>query len=121
MTKLFGVDISGIVAKEVGPGLLDAILIKVIAGTRTPLNLAGGTNPTKPQFTCKGIVEPLSSLRPNSIVADATGAVLLIGDTIQGGQVPETGDEIFIEGTNYTIVKVDRDPAAATYMCQVKS
>ena len=41
---LFGVDISGIIAKEVGGGVLDATLGAITPGTRTTTNLTGGTS-----------------------------------------------------------------------------
>ncbi len=119
--ELFGVDIAGIVAREVGPGLLDAVLTRKTPGTRTPGNLTGGTNPVSTAHTAKGIKSPLTSLRPDSIVEDAMAVVLLIGDTISPAAVPAEQDLISIEGTSYTIVQVARDPAAATYTCQVKS
>lgn len=119
--ELFGIDIAGIVAKEIGPGLLDAVLTKKTSGTRTSGNLTGGTNPVTTAHTAKGIKQPLTSLRPDSIVENAVAAVLLIGDTISPVAVPAEQDLISIEGTSYTIVKIERDPAAATYTCQVKS
>ena len=119
--KLFGVDIAGIVNKEISPGLLSATLVKRNAGTRTAGSLTGGTQPSETSKTARGISQPLSSLRADTVVEDATAAILLIGDSIQDLAVPVTGDEINIEGVNYTIVRVDRDPAAATYICQVKS
>lgn len=123
--KLFGVDISGLVNKHVAPGLLDATLIKVTPGTRTPGSLIDGTNPTETSYACKGFID--KQRRKNvqgSLSSDGTKRIVLIGDSISSGTVaPDLGDKITIEGTTYRIPddgEIDRDPAAATYTCTVR-
>jgi hypothetical protein len=46
--------------------------------------------------------------------------VLLLGDTIAGGAVPQPSDKITAEGKMYDVVNVTRDPDAAAYTCQVR-
>lgn len=116
MTKLFGVDISGLIHKYVSPGVLDATLTKLVPGTRTPGDLASGTNPTPTSYACRGFVSS-QDVRPHpeSLISDGSVKIVLIGDSIASGAVPELNDRVTIEGSTYQIDKLDRDPAAATY------
>lgn len=120
---LFGTDIAGIVAKEIGPGVLPAVLIKVVAGTRNPANPSAGTQPTETRYTCRGFIDSQKNdTRPTTITSQQNKVIVLIGDTIEQGQIPESTDKIEIEGLEYTIIgEIDRDPAAATYTCPVKA
>ena len=123
--KLFGVDIAGLIKKNVAPGVLDATLVKVAPGTRTPGALTGGTNPTTTNYPCRGFIDSQRVAFANgSTVKEGNKVVVLIGDTIDGGSgvAPAPGDRIMIEGTTYVIPEggtIDRDPAAATYACEV--
>ena len=123
--KLFGIDISGIIAREVGKGVLDATLTKVTPGTRTPGSLSSGTNPTEVLHACKGFIDTqrIRNL-DGTLVASGQKVVVLLGDTIDSGNTaPALGDKITIEGSIYSIPddgNIDRDPAAATYICTVR-
>ena len=114
---LFGINISKLIKDNVAPGVLDATLTVVTAGTRTPGTLTGGTNPTTQDYSCRGFIDT-QAVRDISgtLVDDGTKTIVLIGDTINGGATaPSTADRVTIEGTTYTIEAIDRDPAAATY------
>ena len=116
---LFGIDISGIIAREVGKGVLSATLIKVTPGTRTSDNLTAGTNPTEVSHACKGFIDTqFKRNRSGTLTAAGTKVIVLLGDTIdKGATIPELGDKIIIEGDTYRIPddgEIDRDPAAAT-------
>lgn len=122
--KLFGVNISGIIKQVVGPGVLDAVLTKTTPGTRTVGALTAGTNPTTTDYPCRGFIDSQAvKFRSGTTVQNGRKVVVLIGDTIDGGAVaPEPGDRIMIEGTTYVIPEggtIDRDPAGATYTCEV--
>ncbi len=121
MPNLFGIDIAGLINDEISAagGVLDATLIVVTPGTRTGGNLTGGTNPTEVSKTAKGFKDTLKILRPEEVVENATDVILLLGDSIEDLAVPKTADKITIESETKTILKVIRDPAAATYLCQV--
>lgn len=114
---LFGINISGIIADKIGPGVLPATLVKRTNGTRTSGHLTAGTNPTEASYSCKGFIDTKQRRnREGTLVADGTETILLIGDTINGGSTaPEIGDQVTIEGVTYIIENLDRDPAAATY------
>lgn len=117
---LFGIDVSGLVKTHVAGGLLDATLVKITPGTRTPGSLTGGTNPTSASHACKGIITRQARRNQDgTLVGDGSVEIMLVGDTINNGATaPELGDEIVIEGATYKIGEdgaIDRDPAAATY------
>jgi len=115
---LFGVDISGIINANIGPGVNDATLTKVSGGTRTVGQLTGGTNPTPVGYACKGFVDSLSRNQlEGSLVRDTDVLVALIGDSIAGGQVPSVGDRVTILAAEYNIIEVTVDPALAVYNC----
>lgn len=125
--KLFGVDISKIIKDNIGPGVLPATLTKMASGARTPGQLTGGTNPTGTPFPCKGFIDTQADrFKDGTLVRAGSKVVVLIGDTIDGGapaSAPAPGDKIFIENTTYIIPedgKIGRDPAAATYSCEVR-
>lgn len=116
--ELFGVDIAGIVADNIGPGLLDVTIIRTAEGDRQAGNLTGGRESTPATFTgTKGIWEDLPRTAPPGIEFQLNDRVaLLIGDTIPAGGIPIRNDAIEIEGIRLWVVQLlGRDPAAATY------
>lgn len=116
---LFGVDISGLINANVGPGVNDATLTKVTPGTRSPGQLTGGTNPATADYACKGFVDPISRDRVDgTLVKDGDANVQIVGDSVASGQVPEVGDTVTILSRTYEIVAIEVDPALALYTCQ---
>lgn len=120
---LFGVDISGLINSNIGPGVNDAILISVTPGSRTGGQLTGGTNPTSVSTPCKGFLDVLNRNRlVGTLVADGDVVIALIGDSISGGSIaPEPGDQITILSKTYEVITVDTDPAKAVYNCVSRS
>ena len=114
---LFGVDIAAIVASAIGPGVLDATLNSIVAGTRTPGSLTSGTQPTTTSYACKGFMDSKNRKeRGGQLVDNGDVIIFLIGNTISGGSVvPKLGDTVTIESRTYRVGNLDRDPAAATY------
>lgn len=58
-----------------------------------------------------------------TVTENGTLTIVLLGNSIADGAVPAPGDRITIEGTKYHIsddTEVDRDPASATYTCEVR-
>jgi hypothetical protein len=118
-------DIAGIVGTAiVGAGMTrDAVLTKTTSGTRIPGALTRGTNPTTQDFAAQGIVQDKTRmLAAGTLLADATRVIRLFASTIEGGAEPMPGDRITIEDETSVIVAggVNRDPAAATFVCQCK-
>lgn len=116
---LFGIDISGLINSNIGPGVNDATLTKVTPGTRSVGQLTGGTNPTSTGYACKAFVDPIDRSRiDGTLVKDGDANVQIIGDSVASSQVPEVGDTVTILGRTYEIVAVMVDPALALYTCQ---
>jgi hypothetical protein len=113
--KLFGVNISGLVAKHIGPGLLPAVITVITTGSRT--SLTGGRSKVPTTYTARGIWEDVDPSKVDGEQILATDRVaMLIGDTIQGGVIAKLDDRITIEGITLNVVRLlNRDPAAATY------
>lgn len=119
---LFGVNISGIIAQEIGPGVLPATLIVVTPGTRSATASTSGSVPTESLITGRGFIDDYSErLVDGTVVQRGDKKITLIGDTFTGFPVPKPGDKVTIEGSQFRIVgPVKRDPAAATYECQCR-
>lgn len=126
--ELFGVDIAGIVADNIGPGVLPVqISRKASTGERDPANLTGGLikAPAGP-WDCMGFWEDFSGLPPPGVEIELNDRkAVLIGDTIPAEALPLLrGDAITCEGRTLYMVKVlSRDPAAASYtlLCRDRS
>lgn len=114
--ELFGVDIAGIVADNVGPAVLPVSLSKPVRGARQPGNLTGGLEPQEPVvYTAQGFYDDITGTPPPDFKVNDRKAVI-IGDTLPAGVVPEKDWEITIEGITLTIERLlSRDPAAAVY------
>lgn len=116
--ELFGVDIAGLIADNIGPGLLDVTITRYTRGARTPGSLTGGQAKTPSTVTgIKGIWDDLPKMPPAGVEFELNDRIaLLIGDTIPAGGLPLRNDAIEIEGlTLYMVQLIARDPAAATY------
>ena len=118
--RLFGVDIAGIIATNVGPGVLEVTIEREAStGTRDPDNLTGGLVKAAPQsWTCRGFWEDFTGQPPPGVEIELNDRkAVLIGDTIPAGALPlKLNDKITCEGHSLFMVKVlERDPAAAVY------
>jgi len=122
MAKLFGIDIAKIVAKEIGPGLLDTSLIKITQGERDLANPSSGFAKSESTIKGKGIISDYRDDQiDGTLVKQGDRKVTLITNTFLGTPIPKSGDKILIESITYMIIgNIKRDPAAATYTCQVR-
>lgn len=119
MPDIFGIDIAGIIDEQLSPLVFDQVLIKVTTARDT-------VNPTKQATTkvehkCKGFVDNYARENARGTSTRITDyKVVIIGNTLDAGVVPEPGDEIIAEGRTFKIVDdgVERDPAGATYECR---
>lgn len=120
MPDLFGVNIAGIIGQSMDSGLLPVTLTKVAPGVRSTTDPTAGTNEVRKSYPGRGFIDDYKDYQINeTTIRRGDRRILVTGNSLRG-IVPVTGDEIKIEGINYTIIKVLRDPAAATYTCQVR-
>lgn len=118
MSNLFGVNIKGIVASALGPGLLAATLIQRERGARSG---TAGAAVTETSYPCKGVVEDFAlTVIDGTNIQRGDRRVLLLGGTLPDGVEPRIGDRVTIEGGTRTVVNVQRDPAGASYSLQVR-
>jgi hypothetical protein len=111
-------DIAGIVADVIAPGLLDVTLTTYAIGARTPGQLsAGQARVPSVHLGTKGIWEDISpALIDGTQIMVNDRLAMLIGNTIPAGVKLKANDQITIEGISlYVIRLISRDPAAATY------
>ena len=125
MPKLFGLDIAGIVNRELANagGVLDGELTKVAPGTRTSGSLTGGTNPAETTHDFKGFMGRVSESRFTGQLQVVDGDVMsILGASLPSGVEPEVNDRATLEGKEWELVKLlTRDPAAALYEFMVES
>jgi len=122
MPKLLSGFIAKQIAKNLGPQVKAATLIKVANTARTSGQASAGLNPTETSYAARGWVEGYDEkFVDNTTVKMGDRKVSLLGSTIAGGQVPAQGDKVTIEGTTYRVIAVPgRDPDAAVYELQVR-
>ena len=118
--RIAGIDVAKLVNKEVGGQLKNAeiVLIKTTEGARA--TSTSGRTITRTSFRGTGLVSDYDEHTINgTLVKAGDREITIFGDSLNG-IIPKKGDEITAEGSTYTIVRVGRDPAAATYTCQVR-
>jgi len=121
MPNLFGVDIAKEINAAMGAGLLAATLTKVTYGTPTTGSLTSGSNPKTATYSCRGVIEDYANREMDgTLVLMGDRRVLLLGASLPTAIVPKPGDRITIEGSTFDVNRVVRDPAAASYTCQVR-
>jgi len=127
--KLFGVNISGIIKKNIGPGVLAATLTRVgKTQDQEAGSLTGPPTSADPDiYPCRAFTESFS-LR--DIGTEVSGVkikaddrrITIIGDTLPSGIVPQASDTIFIESQTFKVLgMLNRDPAAATYQIHARA
>jgi hypothetical protein len=122
-----GVDVAQLIADNLGPRVLPCVLYKAGApGVRDPANPTKAPVPAAPsEHKCRGFIEDFSSYEiDGTLIKAGDKKVTLLTNTIQGKVVPDDGDRdtVLVEGTRHSIHRIlSRDPAAATYLLQVRS
>ena len=121
MPNLFGVDIAKEINDAMGSGLLAATLVSVTPGTPTPGSLTSGSNPTTVSSSCRAVMEDyLDREVDGTLVVVGDRKVLILGASLPSGVIPEPGDRVTIESSTFDVIRVMRDPAAASYTCQAR-
>lgn len=118
--SLFNIDMPAIINQAMGSLLLTATLIKPTRSARTSNDLTSGFVKTDTSYATKGFYDDYrEGVVDGTLVKDGDRKALLLAEPL-GGVRPEVGDKITIEGETRLVVRVNRDPAAATYTCQVR-
>lgn len=118
--KILGTDIAGIVNAALGPILLPAMLIKVSRGAYTAGQLTSGPAVTETAYACRAIEKVYSQALIDGVhILASDRQILILGDSIAGGQSPAPGDKVTIGGRTFRITPdgVTSDPDRATYVC----
>jgi len=124
MANIFGLNLAKIINDSINQagGLVPLTLYSRTPGTRTTGDPAGGTNASEAPASGQGIIEDYEDSQiDGTIVRKGDRRVLIMGDSLPSGVMPQLNDSVEIEGVTYKVVGVPaRDPAAATYTCQVR-
>lgn len=90
--------------KYLAPHSLDATLIVSTAGVRGS-TMSAGTNPSPVSFACVGWVASYETHQIDGTLIKADDReIAILGDSIDGGVIPEPGNKITIDGDTYRIV-----------------
>jgi hypothetical protein len=116
--RLFGIDIAGLIAKNVGKGVLPCTLTVITKGDRKA-NPTAGRETTEQSIQGRGFIEEFEDKDIDGTkIKMGDKWINLIADTFAGSPVPKIGNKITIEGKAHEIVgTIERDPAAAIYKC----
>lgn len=111
-----------LINKAMGKLLLEGTLTKVSRSTRTPGSLTSGPSKTETPYTFRGFYEEYrDGVIDGALIKDGDRKVIILSNSLSSAVVPEKGDTITLEGETRTITgEVKRDPAGATYRCQVR-
>ena len=124
MADLFGIDIAGLVNEHVSSGLLPTLVqFKELEAVDPDNPLRNRVKVLNAGLNGRGVVETYKAYDiDGTIIKAGDRRVLLIVKSFPLNMpVPYTGCRITIEGESLTIVgDVKRDPAGATYTCQVR-
>lgn len=121
--NLFGANIAGAIFDAMGSDMLPATLTRVTGGTRNPASLTGGpvVDETATDYACRGFVESYTAREiDGTLVRDSDRKVILLGGSLPDDIDPRPGDRVNIEGETWKVVRVERDPAGATFTCQAR-
>jgi hypothetical protein len=119
MPDIFGVNIAGLINDALGDLVFDQQLIKV-SSTRDPSDSTKRIQ-LRTVYPCKGFIDSYADVWVDGAMVQASDRkIIILGDTLDSGTIPECGDEISAEGKTFTIVAngVTRDPAGATFECR---
>ena len=124
MAKIAGVDVAKIIAKEVGKVLTDAVFQLVVTSITTKQRgvlLSEGPTTLRADSVGKGIMSAYASYNiDGTTIRHGDRQILILAGTLVPAVVPKPDDEISMEGGCWKVVSVVRDPASATYICQVR-
>ena len=121
--ELFGIDIAGIVADKIAPGLLIATISRSVIGDRDPDNMTAGRSVTPATYKGRGIWEDLPRSPPAGVTFELNDRIaLLIQNTVTApGRTLLRNDAVTIAGATLYVVQLISNDAAdahARYLCR---
>jgi hypothetical protein len=120
MVKLFGVDFAKTLGSAMASQVEAATLYVITWGDRDPANPGTGLDRQETAITCRGVQLNYSEEQIDGTIVQKDDRMVMLFASTLGSAVPKFGHDVAIEGTRYHVVRVRRDPAAATYTCQVR-
>jgi hypothetical protein len=118
---LFGVKFQDLIGSAFAGQLVSMTLKSITPGTRSVSDPLAGTDPTTVDVPCEGIIDVYTERQVGFGLAEIGDKKALILAKPLGDTVPKPGDSLTAEGTTYRVVRVERDPAIATYTCQIRA
>ena len=121
--KGFGVDIAAEVLSALGPGVPAVTLVSRSLGAEDPLDLSAGQPIVETLHVCKGFIDTYDSRRMggNTVISEGTRVIVILGDSLPSGVIPQDEDRVIAEGTTFHITgPIVRDPAGATYVAEAR-
>ena len=120
--KGFGVDIAAEILSGLGPGVPAMTLFSRSIGAVDPTNLSAGAPIVETSHTCKGFIDTYDSKRFGAtVIQQGTRVVVILGDSLPSSVIPETEDRVSVESQTFHLTgPVVRDPAGATYTCEIR-
>jgi hypothetical protein len=121
------VNIKKEIAKQLGKqkvlGITSATLTLKTPGTRTPGDVAAGTNPTSTSYPCKAFVDTTGKFMDGTLVGAGASKLSILGGSLPNAIKPKSGATVAmtIEGiaTTYRVIRVVSDPVNALHECEV--
>lgn len=122
MSKFLGVNLPKILNQAMGKLVRQGKLVKITAGARDPNDLTAGQVSSKKNYPVNGFFDEFKLTdNPDNEAQIGNKKIVLFGGSLPAGIVPELNDLIVMENQTYIIDgPVTRDPAAATYTCEVR-
>jgi hypothetical protein len=118
MPDIFKAKIAQQLNKGMGKLLFPITLTRKDVSLR-PDNLTDGVSSVETTYSGRGfMVDYRASQIDGTLVQVMDRQVIILGGSLS--VVPQSGDLVVSEGKQYTIIHVNRDPAGATYTCQVR-
>jgi len=117
MPDIFKAGIAGKIGKALGPLTFPLTLVRSRPSTRG--DITGGRDQIETKYVGRGFIDDYRDSRIDGTVVKVGDRLLtILGATIN--VVPEIGDRVTIEGREWKVIRVARDPAGAGYECQVR-
>lgn len=128
--NLFKANIAKKLAAKLGPKVLAATLTRKAAGTRGAGALTAGqvVGASEVSYTCRGFTDEFDASKIQngkgggpavygSLIAANLRTITILGGSLPDDIDPKPGDVITIEGADWYVLDVFRDPAGATFEC----